>query len=102
MTLAGFPHSEICGLTVECTYPQLIAADHVLHRLLTPRHSPYALNILLYTITIIILRYSTFKVPARITCEFQGLSLEDWILVIEPKMIFLNLGTQALTSTELD
>ena len=89
MTLAGFPHSEICGLTVECTYPQLIAADHVLHRLLTPRHSPCALNILLYTITIIILRYSTFKVPTRLNVRnLQGLSLEDWILVIEPKMIF--------------
>ena len=89
MTLVGFPHSEICGLTVECTYPQLIAADHVLHRLLTPRHSPCALNILLYTITIIILRYSTFKVPTRIKrAKFKVLSLEDWILVIEPKMIF--------------
>ena len=26
-----------------CSYPQLIAAYHVLHRLLMPRHSPYAL-----------------------------------------------------------
>ena len=36
-------HSEICGLTVVCTYPQLIAAYHVLHRLSTPRHPPCAL-----------------------------------------------------------
>jgi hypothetical protein len=29
----GLPHSEICGLTVVCTSPQLIAAYHVLLRL---------------------------------------------------------------------
>ena len=41
--LVGFPHSEICGSTSICDYPQLIAACHVLLRLLMPRHSPYAL-----------------------------------------------------------
>ena len=30
---AGLSHSEICGSMVICTYPQLIAAYHVLHRL---------------------------------------------------------------------
>ena len=30
---AGLSHSEICGSKVICTYPQLIAAYHVLHRL---------------------------------------------------------------------
>src|SRR5687768_7436924 len=44
MTLAGFPHSEICGSQPICGSPQLIAAYHVLHRLLTPRHPPYALS----------------------------------------------------------
>ena len=39
----GFPHSEICGSTLICSSPQLIAAYHVLHRLLMPRHSPCAL-----------------------------------------------------------
>ena len=39
----GFPHSEICGSTSICDYPQLIAACHVLLRLLMPRHSLYAL-----------------------------------------------------------
>ena len=38
-----FPHSEIFGSLVMCTYPKLIAAYHVLHRLLMPRHSPCAL-----------------------------------------------------------
>ena len=40
---AGFPHSEISGSTVICTSPKLIAACHVLLRLLMPRHSPCAL-----------------------------------------------------------
>ena len=40
----GFPHSEICGSKVVCTSPQLIAAYHVLHRLLVPRHPPCALT----------------------------------------------------------
>ena len=35
--------SEISGSTVICTSPKLIAACHVLHRLLMPRHSPCAL-----------------------------------------------------------
>ena len=39
----GFPHSEICGSMDICSLPQLIAACHVLHRLLVPRHPPYAL-----------------------------------------------------------
>ena len=40
---AGFPHSEISGSTLICSSPKLIAACHVLHRLLMPRHSPCAL-----------------------------------------------------------
>ncbi len=39
----GLPHSEICGSTRLCRSPQLIAAWHVLLRLLEPRHPPYAL-----------------------------------------------------------
>ena len=38
------PHSEIPGFKVVCTYPGLIAAYHVLHRLHVPRHPPYALS----------------------------------------------------------
>ena len=40
---AGFPHSEIHGSKVICTSPWLIAAYHVFHRLLVPRHPPCAL-----------------------------------------------------------
>ena len=42
--LIGFPHSEICGSMDICSLPQLIAACHVLLRLLMPSHSPYALS----------------------------------------------------------
>jgi hypothetical protein len=41
---SGFPHSEIPGSKPACGSPGLIAACHVLHRLLVPRHSPYALS----------------------------------------------------------
>ena len=44
MTPAGFPHSDIFGSTPACDSPKLFAANHVLHRLLTPRHSPCALS----------------------------------------------------------
>ena len=43
ITLSGFPHSDICGLTDICSSPQLFAACHVLLRLPVPRHPPYAL-----------------------------------------------------------
>ena len=40
----GFPHSEISGSMRMCRSPKLIAACHVLRRLLMPRHSPCALS----------------------------------------------------------
>ena len=39
----GFPHSEISGSMDMCSSPKLIAACHVFHRLLVPRHPPCAL-----------------------------------------------------------
>ena len=49
MTLAGFPHSEICGSTLICSSPQLIAADRVLHRRMVPWHPPCALCSLIFS-----------------------------------------------------
>lgn len=40
---SGLPHSEIIGSILVCKYPMLIAAYHVLLRLLEPRHPPFAL-----------------------------------------------------------
>src|SRR5437867_1165938 len=44
MTPAGFPHSDIPGSKPVCGSPRLIAAYHVLRRLLVPRHPPCALS----------------------------------------------------------
>ena len=44
LQMYGLSHSEILGSKVICTYPKLIAAYHVLHRLCEPRHPPYALS----------------------------------------------------------
>src|SRR5215469_14762031 len=47
----GFPHSEIPGSKPACGSPGLIAACHVLHRLLAPRHPPHALSSLTIKLT---------------------------------------------------
>ena len=44
MTGGGLPHSEIFGSRPVCGSPKLIAAYHVLHRLLVPSHPPLALG----------------------------------------------------------
>ena len=48
---AGFPHSEIPGSKPACGSPRLIAACHVLLRLLAPRHPLYALSSLIIKLT---------------------------------------------------
>ena len=45
---AGLSHSEIAGSGDICSYPALFAAYHVLHRLMVPRHSLYALSSLTF------------------------------------------------------
>ena len=47
ITGTGFPHSEIHGSMPACGSPWLIATCYVLHRLLVPRHSPFALSSLI-------------------------------------------------------
>ena len=44
MTSTGFPHSEISESKIDSISSKLIAASHVLHRFLKPRHPPYTLN----------------------------------------------------------
>ena len=53
LRLDEFPHSDICGSRIICIFPQLFAACHVLHRLLIPRHSPYALISLTFYLSIL-------------------------------------------------
>ena len=54
----GFPHSEISGSMRMCRSPKLIAACHVLRRLLMPRHSPCAL------ISLTFVRKSSISAPS--------------------------------------
>ncbi len=66
MNPAGFPHSGICGSRPICGSPQLIAAYHALHRLLTPRHPPCALSSLTEQLgarcfALPVIQYSVFK-----------------------------------------
>ena len=56
---ARFPHSEITGSKDICSSPMLIAAYHVFHRLLVPRHPPYAL-------------YSLTKMTSTCGCGFPS------------------------------
>ena len=57
---AGFPHSEICGSQDICSSPQLIAACHVLLRLLMPRHPPCALHSLILFGSLLTKNYMSF------------------------------------------
>ena len=61
MTRGGLPHSEISGSKPVCGSPELIAAYHVLRRLLAPRHSPYALSSL--TIMVFCVRLAASSCP---------------------------------------
>src|SRR5688572_22574082 len=47
ITRNGLSHSEIHGSTPACGSPWLIATCYVLHRLLAPRHPPFALSSLI-------------------------------------------------------
>ena len=61
----GFPIRRSAGQRLFSASPRLIAAVHVLLRLLTPRHPPRALNILTrYSIEHTYCRYAVFKVRA--------------------------------------
>jgi hypothetical protein len=59
ITSSGFPHSEIFGSRPACGSPKLIAAFYVLHRLLAPRHPPYALSNLTYVALVYKLRMAS-------------------------------------------
>ena len=81
------PHSEISGSTLICSSPKLIAACHVLHRLLMPRHSPCAL----FSLTCVEensgplrpssstpnIRFPLFPSPFRAGPAFAGLRREE-------------------------
>ena len=62
--LVGFPHSDIPGSKPACGSPRLFAACHVLHRLLAPRHPPYALSSLIIKLTQYVVRQGVLHLPS--------------------------------------
>jgi hypothetical protein len=68
----GFPIRRSRDQWLVSTFPGLIAAAHVLHRLSTPRHPPCALSLLIRK-EHLCFRYGVFKVRAGCAC-FAGLS----------------------------
>src|SRR3954451_18397847 len=69
----GFPIRKSRDQRLVSTSPALIAAAHVLHRLLAPRHPPCALHLLIVKNTVIC-RYGVFKV--RIDRPHSGRSFK--------------------------
>ena len=59
----GFPHSEILGSKLVRSSPRLIAAYHVLHRLIAPRHPPD---------TLIALDCSHYRCPPTLATSAEG------------------------------
>ena len=79
----GFPHSEIRGSKVVRTSPRHIAAYHVLHRLLAPRHPPD---------TLITLNHSHYRYPPHMVPRQRAMQ------AAEPKSFM----TKNLHSTRYD
>ena len=75
----GFPHSEIRGSKLICSSPRLIAACHVLHRLLMPRHSPYALVRLNFLYIVPILWFSLNCLSFSLSSRSAELFVQDFI-----------------------
>ena len=76
LQICGLSYSEICASMVICTYTQLIAAYHVLHRLQEPRHPPDALAFFRLTSLVSIstnLRAHTFS------CKLLRFNLQVWL-----------------------
>ena len=64
---ARFPHSDTPGSMLACSSPRLIAACHVLHRRLVPRHPPCALLYLTSTNRWSRIQETCTKIDARFT-----------------------------------
>src|ERR1700752_3007795 len=85
----GFPHSEVPGSKPACGSPRLIAACHVLRRLLAPRHSPYALSSLIIKLTQSVLGscdLATFWLP-RLHTSSSGIASERGFRLRSPQTI---------------
>jgi hypothetical protein len=81
----GFPHSEIPGSKPACGSPRLIAACHVLHRLLLPRHSPCALS----SLTIKLTRHTAAWLQlSAISCQLSA-KLPHAVKILGPRLLLI-------------
>jgi hypothetical protein len=76
----GFPHSEIPGSKPACGSPRLIAACHVFHRRLLPRHPPCALSSLTtkFTLCTCADRCSSFAIRGLGSGKAQTRRANSW------------------------
>ena len=89
---AGLSHSEIHGSKDICSYPWLIAAYHVLHRLREPRHPPDALTFFRHkcqNIILCIMHYElcidiahTFSCKLRVVIKHSVFNLKSLLTVL--------------------
>ena len=89
----GFPHSEISGSTDICSSPKLIAACHVLHRLLMPRHSPCAL----YSLTLRDILVLLLELCRQSTGYFRKIVIVTHIFSDVPQLKFTTFSTSVET-----
>ena len=81
----GLSHSDIRGSKIICISPRLFAAYHVLHRLLVPRHSPYALSSLTYLLRFL----KHFFVNFFLNCSLSVLIVFCFKLVLYFRILVL-------------
>ena len=84
---SGFPHSEISGSKDICSSPKLIAAYHVFHRLLVPRHPPCALSSLTRCL------FAAGTAPKR-----RCIALHPWLFVYIFRFAYLSICLGCLVS----
>src|SRR5699024_4599781 len=98
MNPGEFPHSEICGSTLICSSPQLIAAYHVFLRLPVPRHSPCALLRLTINASL------EFLPPTALSLFYSNCQQDLCSLPVETVVssleVLLNLVSQLLFSSQ--
>ena len=85
--LSRFPHSEISGSKDICSSPKLIAAYHVFHRLLVPRHPPCALSSLTRCL------FAAGTAPKR-----RCIALHPWLFVYIFRFAYLSICLGCLVS----
>ena len=92
-----FPHSEISGSKSICDSPKHIGAYPVLHRLLVPRHSPYALNILTY-----LLLYFIYIAICSFQCSvYQQVNVDSYIRSLTSQICSLAMLVQIWSSLRM-